>query len=78
LWANYDINLPQALQIAEEEYSRQKDIYTADLLAWCLFKTGRFAEASKMSEKAMSLKTNDARLFYHAGMIENALGNRAR
>lgn len=76
LWADHDMNLPDALKIAESEYARQKDIYTTDLLAWCLYKNGRFEEAKKLSQKAVSLKTNDARLYYHAGMIESALGNK--
>lgn len=77
LWADHEINLPKALEIAQEEYSRQKDIYTSDLLAWCLYKNGRFEEAKKLSGKSLVLKTNDARLYYHAGMIEKSLGNQA-
>jgi tetratricopeptide (TPR) repeat protein len=76
LWADHDMNLAKALEIAESEFSRQKDIYTADLLSWCLYKNGKFEEAQKISQKAVSLKTNDARLYYHAGMIEAALGNK--
>ena len=77
LWADHDINIVEAVQIAESEYSRQKDIYTTDVLAWCLYKAGRFREAKKLSDQALRLKTRDAKLYFHAGMIEKALGNRA-
>ena len=76
LWADYDINLADAQRIAEEEYGRRKDIYTADALAWCRFKNGRFAEAKELIGQAMRLNTRDARIFYHAGMIEKALGKK--
>jgi tetratricopeptide (TPR) repeat protein len=75
LWADQNIKLDEALAIAESEYSARKDIYTAEAYAWCLYRKGRFAEANTAIEKATSLKTKDARLLYHAGMIEKGLGN---
>ena len=54
----------------------RKDIFTADTLAWVLYKKGNFAEAKKASVEAMRLKTGDARILYHAGMIEKELGNK--
>lgn len=76
LWADQDKNLDEALTIARREYASRKDIYTADILAWCLYKKGEHAEARKVIGEAMRLKTKDARIFYHAGMIEKALGNK--
>jgi tetratricopeptide (TPR) repeat protein len=73
-WADRDIKLAEALAIAENEYAMRKDIYTADVLAWCLYKNGKFPEAKKKIDVAMRLKTKDARILYHAGMIEKALG----
>ena len=75
-WADHNINLDKALEIAEADYAELKDIYAADILAWCLFKNGRFAEAKSKSAEAMRIGTNDAVIYYHAGMIEDALGNR--
>jgi tetratricopeptide (TPR) repeat protein len=75
-WADNGVNLDEALEIAQADYAVQKDIYASDTLAWCLYKKGRLAEAKKMITKAMRLGTRDAKLFYHAGMIERALGNR--
>jgi len=75
-WADQNIRLDEALSIAASEYDTRKDIYTADTLAWCLFKKGRLQEAKATITEAMRLKTKDARILYHAGMIENGLGNR--
>lgn len=77
MWADHNMNLDKALQIAEADYAGIKDIYAADILAWCLYKKGRLAEAREKSREALRLNTKDAVLLYHAGMIENALGNRA-
>ena len=75
-WADRDIRLGDALAIAESEYASRKDIYTADVYAWCLLKNGRAAEAKMVINDAMRLKTKDARIMYHAGMIDAALGDR--
>jgi tetratricopeptide (TPR) repeat protein len=75
LWADNDEKLTEALEIATKEHSLRKDIFTADIFAWCLYKNGKFAEAKVAITEAMRLKTKDARIFYHAGMIEKKLGN---
>lgn len=76
-WADRDVNLKEALEIAEREYAAKKDIFTADVYAWCLYKNGRIKEASSVIKQAMRLNTNDARILYHAGMVEKAKGNSA-
>lgn len=76
LWADQDEKLDEALEIAMREHSARKDIFTADIYAWCLYKKGNFADANKAIQEAMRLKTKDARIFYHAGMIEKSLGNK--
>lgn len=76
LWADRDIKLDEALSIAKNEHDRRKDIFTADIYAWCLYKKGQFQEAKNLMTEAMRLKTKDARMFYHAGMIEKGLGNK--
>lgn len=75
-WADRNIRLDEALEIAAREYEVRKDVYTADVYAWCLFKKARYAEAKKIITKAMQLNTSDARIMYHAGMIEHSLGNK--
>ena len=75
LWADQDIKLDEALAIAEKEHSNRKDVYTADIYAWSLYKKGNLTEARKISQEAMRLKTKNALFYYHAGMIEKGLGN---
>ncbi len=75
MWADQDIKLDESLTIAEKEHAARKDVFTADIYAWCLYKKGNFAEAKKISQEALRLKTKNALFFYHAGMIEKALGN---
>ena len=58
-----------------EELKTRKDIYAYDLFAWSLHKAGRDAEAQKAMMVALKEGTRDAQLFYHAGMIEHALGH---
>ncbi len=74
-WADHDIRLDEALSVAENEIKARNDIYASDLLAWCLYKKGRFGEAKSAIDKAMRLKTRDPKLFYHAGMIALALND---
>jgi len=77
LWADHDWKLDEALAITKRESEMRKDIFTADALAWTLYKKGLLSEAKTAIEKALNLKSNDARILYHAGMIEKDLGNRA-
>jgi len=75
-YADHDVKLDEALAIARRERAARSDIYTCDALAWCLYKKGDFAWAKRSIEEALRLGTRDARIHYHAGMIEQALGNR--
>lgn len=74
LWADRDVRLDEALSIAEKDYETNKDIYASDILAWCLYKSGRYDQAKQMIAQALRLNSNDARILYHAGMIHKALG----
>jgi tetratricopeptide (TPR) repeat protein len=76
-WADHDTNLDEALDIARKDREVNSDLLASDILAWCLYKKGEFAEAKKYIAEAMRLKTKNAQFFYHAGMIENSLGNRS-
>jgi len=57
------------------EMRTRHDVYGYDLLAWALHKQGRDADARVAMQRALAQHTEDAQLFYHAGMIERALGN---
>jgi tetratricopeptide (TPR) repeat protein len=61
---------------AEREIEVRRDVYGWDLLAWALYRSGRPSEAHEKMRYALALGTRDAPLFYHAGMIEAALGRR--
>ena len=74
-WADHDIRLDDALAAAERERAARSDIYTSDVLAWSLYKKGRFAEAKTAIDEALRLGTRDPRLLYHAGMIALSIGD---
>jgi tetratricopeptide (TPR) repeat protein len=73
-YADHDIKLDQALELARSELEVRKDIYGYDALAWALYKNGRFAEAAEAIREAMKLGAQDASIYFHAGMIYNSLG----
>jgi tetratricopeptide (TPR) repeat protein len=58
---------------ARQELEGRRDIYGYDLLAWALHCAGRDEEARAPMARALALGTQDAMLYYHAGMI--ALAN---
>ena len=75
-YADHDTKPDEAYQMAVGEFSKRKDIYGADAVAWTALKAGKLQEAQAAIKDAMRLGTRDARLFYHAGMIAAAAGNR--
>lgn len=75
-YADRERHLPEALQIAEAVYKTRQNVFVADTLAWCYYKNGRYEEASKAIKKALSQKTPDAMILFHAGMIYARLGQR--
>jgi len=77
LWADHDQKLDEALTITKREFELRKDIFTADAFAWTLYKKGQLTDAKTAISAALNPKSNDARILYHAGMIEKDLGNRA-
>ena len=72
---DHDRRVSDVLEMAWDEIAVRKDIYAYDLLAWALFKQGLYLEAKVAAAHALRLGTEDASLYYHAGMIERALGN---
>jgi tetratricopeptide (TPR) repeat protein len=76
-YADHGIKEDQAYKLASKEYEVRRDIYGADAVAWTALKAGRVPEAQKTIGEALRLGTQDARLFYHAGMIARAAGDTA-
>jgi len=73
-YADHDMALDKALELAAREMAVRRDIYTYDTLAWVLYKNQRLEEAAKAMEEALRLGTQDPMLFFHAGMIYHGLG----
>jgi tetratricopeptide (TPR) repeat protein len=76
-YADHDLKPDESYARASKEYERRQDIYTADAVAWAALKAGKLAEARAKIREALRLGTQDAMLFYHAGMIERAAGDDA-
>jgi tetratricopeptide (TPR) repeat protein len=76
-YANHGRKIEDAVTLAQQELLARQDIYGYDTLAWALYQRGDFAAAADAMAQAMQLGTQDALVFYHAGMIEAALGNHA-
>ena len=67
----------EALALARQELHNRADVFTFDALAWSLSAAGLTAEADDAMKRALAEGTKDARLFYHAGVIASARGERA-
>ena len=72
-YADHDLQLPKALELARIELALRHDVYTWDTLAWALYKNGRLQEADESMKKALQLKTEDSLLLFHAGIIRKSL-----
>ncbi len=79
-YADHDINHKQAVELATGEYAIRKDIYGEDALAWALYRDNQAEKALPHIVAALRFRTADARLYFHAGKIYQAVGqtNKAR
>ena len=75
--ADHDVHVDEALVLAEAELAIRHDVYGYDIYAWALYKNHRYDEAKRAAVSALALGTPDARLLYHAGMIDAARGDDA-
>ncbi len=67
----------KALAFGEAGLRIRPFIEMEDAYAWALHANGRDAEAQAHMAKAMALGTRNALFFFHRGMIEKSLGQRA-
>jgi len=74
---DHGIRLPHALALARAARRDRPSIDGDDVLAWALARNGRCGEALHYSRRALRLGTRDAAKFFHRGMIERCLGDRA-
>ena len=72
---DHDRRIDEVYSKALAELATRKDIYGYDILGWSLYKLGRHEEAAENLRAALQLGTRDPLLYYHAGMIESALGH---
>jgi tetratricopeptide (TPR) repeat protein len=72
-YADRNIKLPEALELARKEFDVRHDVYTWDTLAWVLYKNGQFPDAVEAINQALRLHTNDPLLLFHAGMIYHSV-----
>jgi tetratricopeptide (TPR) repeat protein len=75
-YADYARQPAKALDVAEREYARRRDVFTLDCYAWALHVNGQNDEARKQIEAALAVGVRDTRLFRHAGEIALAEGDR--
>jgi tetratricopeptide (TPR) repeat protein len=74
---DHGIRLRESLALARKARAARPSVAGDDLLAWALVRNGRCAEARSASERSLRLGQRDAGFFFHRGMIERCLGNRA-
>lgn len=76
--ADHNRNLTEALTRARADLAVRRDIYAYDTLAWACYKKGLLSQANAAMKQAMARHTQDALLFYHAGIIAKARGDHAQ
>ncbi|MGD9764493.1 MAG: tetratricopeptide repeat protein [Candidatus Binatia bacterium] len=74
LYADYG-DPAEALRLAEQDAAHRDDVFTADAVAWALYRAGRIPEARRTAARALRLGTRDPLLLYHAGSIAAADGD---
>jgi len=65
-------NIPQALDLASNEWRSRKSVRVADVYAWVLYRAGRYEEAREMISQALRLGTRDPLILHHAEAIAHA------
>lgn len=64
-----------AVALAEAAYVARPSIYGADAYAWALYHAGEIEKSAEISQEALRLGTQDATLYYHAGIIALTSGD---
>lgn len=76
-YADVRKNGTEAVRWARKDYELRQNFAAEGALAWAFYRNGQFAEALDLIEKALSSGVRDARLLYHAAMIQLAAGHSA-
>ncbi|HEU0294944.1 MAG TPA: tetratricopeptide repeat protein [Anaerolineales bacterium] len=72
-YSDHNMKPKEALRLALAELKSRQDIYGYDAAAWAEYRNGNLQQAQTYMEQALALGTQDARLYYHAGLIAHAL-----
>lgn len=72
--ATYNLDLITAEDLIKKELEKRADIFTLDALAWIYHAQGKHQEAYHSINLALKEGTQDARIFYHAGVIASVNG----
>ena len=75
--ATRHVSSDTAVRLARAEFDSRSDVFTHDALAWSLAAAGKLTEAHTEMQRAMAEGTQDARLFFHAGIIASQAGHSA-
>lgn len=67
-----------AVELAASAYAARPTVYAADAMAWARYRAGDVAGAVPFVDEALRLGTADALLRYHAAVVLDAAGDRAR
>jgi tetratricopeptide (TPR) repeat protein len=76
--ADHGVRLEEAYGIARRELAVRADLYAQDTLAWCAARSGHWDVARRAIAEATRWDTEDARLWYHAGVIAEHDGHDAQ
>lgn len=76
IFSDHDWNPGRALELAKNEMEVRGDIYSYDALAWALYKNKQYPAAAEAMARAMQFKTPEPAFYYHAGLIDSALGKK--
>ena len=76
-YADHAHQASKALEVAQAEYARKRDVFTLDAYAWALHVNGRDREARSQIAAALAVGIRDAKMLRHAGEIALRTGDRA-
>ena len=66
--------LAHAEELVRTELAERGDVYTYEALAWVQSARGQHAAALESARRSLAAGTQDARLYYHAGLIAKHAG----
>lgn len=72
--ATQERELRRGLVLAKRAFAERSDVYSKDVLAFSLYRSGEIAKAAELARQLLAVGTPDARILYHAGLILQASG----